>query len=106
MPTPTSPSHIHAIEVERLDRKPLNVRATGSKRVEVNSLHLAADPVSPSERNSIPSFGPRRKFSLFTFGTLALAAFMATAAAQTRREISPDPRSGRALAVVTSESAL
>ena len=29
-----------AIEVERLDPKPLNVRATDPKRVEVNSLHL------------------------------------------------------------------
>jgi hypothetical protein len=30
-----------AIEVARLDPKPLNVRATGPKRVEVNSRHLS-----------------------------------------------------------------
>jgi hypothetical protein len=35
----------NAIEVERLDPKPLNVRATGPKRVEVKSLHL---PVASS----------------------------------------------------------
>jgi hypothetical protein len=33
---------MHAVEVERLDPKPLNVRATDEKRVEVNSLHLSA----------------------------------------------------------------
>jgi hypothetical protein len=32
------------VEVERLDPKPLNVRATGPKRVEVNSLHLELHP--------------------------------------------------------------
>jgi len=32
-----------AIEVERLDPKPLNVRATDPKRVEVNSRHLSVD---------------------------------------------------------------
>ena len=34
-------AHIHAIEVERLDPKPLNMRASGFKRVEDNSLHLS-----------------------------------------------------------------
>jgi hypothetical protein len=29
--------------VERLDPKPLDVRATGAKRVEVNSLHLSVE---------------------------------------------------------------
>src|SRR5688572_28046272 len=43
---------IHAIEVERLDLKPLNVRVTDPKRVEVNSLHLSVDSLWPSERSS------------------------------------------------------
>ena len=34
---------INAIEVVRLDPNPLDVRATGSKRVEVNPFHLSAD---------------------------------------------------------------
>jgi putative heme-binding domain-containing protein len=36
---PTVLSRGNSAEVERLDPKPLNMRATGSKRVEVNSLH-------------------------------------------------------------------
>ena len=47
-------SRIYAIEVERLDPKPLNVRATGLKRVEVNSLHLPVDSFWQSERSSTP----------------------------------------------------
>jgi enamine deaminase RidA (YjgF/YER057c/UK114 family) len=43
---------------------------------------------------------------LLASGTVALAALATTAAAQSRREIQPDPRSGRALAVVIGESAL
>ena len=35
---------INTSEVERLDPKPLNVRAAGLKRVAVNSLHLLASP--------------------------------------------------------------
>ena len=37
-------------QVERLDPKPLNVRPTGPKRVEVNSLHLSAGSFWHSER--------------------------------------------------------
>jgi hypothetical protein len=34
-------SRIHALEVARLDLKPLNVRGAGPKRDEVISLHLS-----------------------------------------------------------------
>ena len=36
-------------EVARLDPKPLNVRATGLKRVGVNSLHLSRNFTLPSD---------------------------------------------------------
>jgi enamine deaminase RidA (YjgF/YER057c/UK114 family) len=42
---------------------------------------------------------------LLAGGTIALTAMLATAAPQSRREIAPDPRAGRALAVVAGESA-
>ena len=41
-----------AVQVERLDLKPLNVRATGFKRVEVNSLHLSVASFMQSKLGS------------------------------------------------------
>ena len=40
------------LKVERLDPKPLNVRATELKRVEVNSLHLSVGSFWQSKRSS------------------------------------------------------
>ena len=45
-------SRNEAIEVERLDPKPLHVRAAGLKRVEVNSLHRSAGSFWQPKRNS------------------------------------------------------
>ena len=45
----------HAIGVERLDPKPLDVRATDSKRVEVNSLQLSVGLFWRSQRSSTAS---------------------------------------------------
>ncbi|MSU73429.1 MAG: hypothetical protein EXS43_14005, partial [Opitutus sp.] len=41
-----------SVQVERLDLKPLNVRGTGPKRVEVNSLHLSVVSFSEQKRGS------------------------------------------------------
>src|SRR5688572_4548286 len=56
---------IHAIEVERLDPKPLNVRVTDPKRVEVNSLHLSVDSFWLSKRHSTESLRLSRRSVVF-----------------------------------------
>ena len=54
-------SRIHAIEVERLDLKPLIARATDPKRVEVNSLHLSVGSFLQLGRRSTASIRLSRK---------------------------------------------
>jgi hypothetical protein len=46
----------HAIKVERLDLKPLNVPPSPSKRVGVNSLHRSLASLRRAERSLNPSF--------------------------------------------------
>ena len=45
-------SRIHAIEVARLDPKPLDLRETDPNRVEINTLHLSVHSFWLSKRNS------------------------------------------------------
>lgn len=48
----SSLSRIHAMEVERLNPKPLNVSSTGPERLEVKPLHLS---LSRGQTSSIVS---------------------------------------------------
>ncbi|MSU51019.1 MAG: hypothetical protein EXS37_18335 [Opitutus sp.] len=49
---PLTLSRNDSVLVERLDLKPLNVKGTGPKRVEVNSLHLSVVSFSEQKRGS------------------------------------------------------
>ncbi|MSU51145.1 MAG: twin-arginine translocation signal domain-containing protein [Opitutus sp.] len=70
-----------SVQVERLDLKPLNVRGTGPKRVEVNSLHLSVVSFSEQKRGSTAwTRLSRREFLAAAGGAAAAVALGAPAA--------------------------